>query len=197
MERPTIGPYKSPMHSFPWHQCLGLTLVWNWEVGKTGLGSLHPLAPRSPHPSQATLPHACDLMTSNHPFCYSVLKSQQVPLSHPLPGKFLLILQNPAQTSPPLKDSSGTSLVAQWLRIRLPMQGTKFQSLVWEDPTRHGATKPMRHNYWAHAPQLLSPHATTTEGRMPRARVPQQEKTPLTATRESPRAAMKTQHSQK
>ena len=34
----------------------------------------------------------------------------------------------------------GTSLVAQWLRIRLPMQGTWVQSLVWEDPTCRGAT---------------------------------------------------------
>ena len=41
----------------------------------------------------------------------------------------------------------GTSLVAQWLRIRLPMQGTRVQSLVWEDPTCHGATKTMRHSY--------------------------------------------------
>ena len=39
------------------------------------------------------------------------------------------------------------SLVAQWLRIRLPMQETRVQALVWEDPTCHGATKPMRHNY--------------------------------------------------
>ena len=39
------------------------------------------------------------------------------------------------------------SLVAQWLRIRLPMQGTWVQALVWEDPTCCGATKPMRHNY--------------------------------------------------
>ena len=29
----------------------------------------------------------------------------------------------------------GTSLVAQWLRIRLPMQGTRVRSLVREDPT--------------------------------------------------------------
>ena len=28
-----------------------------------------------------------------------------------------------------------TSLVAQWLRICLPLQGTWVQSLVWEDPT--------------------------------------------------------------
>ena len=41
----------------------------------------------------------------------------------------------------------GTSLVAQWLRIRLPMQGTRVRALVWEDPTCHGATKPMHHNY--------------------------------------------------
>ena len=41
----------------------------------------------------------------------------------------------------------GTSLVAQWLRIRLPMQGTRVRALVWEDPTCRGATKPVRHNY--------------------------------------------------
>ena len=41
----------------------------------------------------------------------------------------------------------GTSLVAQWLRIRLPMQGTQVRTLVREDPTCHRATKPVRHNY--------------------------------------------------
>ena len=39
------------------------------------------------------------------------------------------------------------SLVAQWLRIRLPMQGTWVRALVWEDPTCHGATKPGHYNY--------------------------------------------------
>ena len=39
------------------------------------------------------------------------------------------------------------SLVAQLLRIRLPMQGTRVQALVWEDPTCRRATKPVRHNY--------------------------------------------------
>ena len=29
------------------------------------------------------------------------------------------------------------------------MQETQVQSLVWEDPTIFGATKPMHHNYWA------------------------------------------------
>ena len=41
---------------------------------------------------------------------------------------------------------AGTSLVEQWLRIRLPMQGTRVQALVQEDPTCHEATKPMHHN---------------------------------------------------
>ena len=46
-----------------------------------------------------------------------------------------------------LKTEKRASLVAQCLRIRLPMQGTQVQALVWEDPTCRGATKPMHHNY--------------------------------------------------
>ena len=42
---------------------------------------------------------------------------------------------------------SGTSLVVQWLRIHLPMQGTRVRVLVQEDATCCGATKPMLHNY--------------------------------------------------
>ena len=41
------------------------------------------------------------------------------------------------------------SLVAQWLRICLPIQGTQVRSLVREDPTCLGATKPLCHNYWS------------------------------------------------
>ena len=49
------------------------------------------------------------------------------------------------------------------------MQGTRVWALVREDPTCHGTTKPVRHNYWACAlepashnywalaPQLLKP----------------------------------------
>ena len=67
------------------------------------------------------------------------------------------------------QNSMGTSLVAQWLRICLPMQGTWVRALVWEGPTCCRATKPVRHNYWAcalepashnywaHVPQLLKP----------------------------------------
>ena len=65
----------------------------------------------------------------------------------------------------------GTSLVVQWLRIRLPMQRTRVRSLVQEDPTCHGATKPVRH---ACEPQLLSPLVATTEARVPRVRAPQE-----------------------
>ena len=41
------------------------------------------------------------------------------------------------------------SLVAQWLGVHPPMQGSRVRALVWEDPTCHGATKPVCHNYWA------------------------------------------------
>ena len=47
-----------------------------------------------------------------------------------------------------LQDSViGASLVVQWLRICLPMQGTRVRALVWEDPTCRGATSPVSHNY--------------------------------------------------
>ncbi|KAJ8791723.1 hypothetical protein J1605_020445 [Eschrichtius robustus] len=39
------------------------------------------------------------------------------------------------------------SLVAQWLRIHLPMQGTRVRALAREDPTCHGAAEPVCHNY--------------------------------------------------
>ena len=55
------------------------------------------------------------------------------------------------------------SLVVQWLRICLPMQGTWVRALVREDPSCRGATKPV--------PQLLKPEH-------PRARALQQEKPP-------------------
>ena len=39
----------------------------------------------------------------------------------------------------------------QWWRICLPMQETQVQSLVQEDPTWLGATKPVCYSYWAWA----------------------------------------------
>ena len=47
------------------------------------------------------------------------------------------------------KSQTRASLVAQWLRICLPMQETWVRAQVWEDPTCHRAAGPMSHNYWA------------------------------------------------
>ena len=50
-----------------------------------------------------------------------------------------------------------TSLVEQWRRIWLLMQGTWVQSLVQEDSTCQGATKSIHHKHWARMLQLLKP----------------------------------------
>ena len=50
------------------------------------------------------------------------------------------------------------------------MQGLPVRSLVWEDPTCHGAT--------TEDCMPWDPHAATIEARMPRACAPQQEKPP-------------------
>ena len=78
---------------------------------------------------------------------------------------------------PVLKSYSvGTSLLVQWIRIRLPMQGTWVQSLVQEDSTCNEqlspgttTTEPASHKYSAYVPQ---------QARAPRAWAPQQEKPP-------------------
>ena len=43
--------------------------------------------------------------------------------------------------------TTGASLVAQWLGVCLPMQGTRVRALVWGDPTCRGAARPVNHNY--------------------------------------------------
>ena len=70
---------------------------------------------------------------------------------------------------PLFKRELGVSLVVQWLRTCLPMQGTWVRALVREDPTCCGAAgplchscwawalEPMSHNYWVHVLQLLKP----------------------------------------
>ena len=59
------------------------------------------------------------------------------------------------------KNSVGASLVVQWLRIHLTMQGTLVRSPAQGDPTCRGAAKPTCHNYWACAatPGALVPTA--------------------------------------
>ena len=49
------------------------------------------------------------------------------------------------------KSSRGISLMVQWLKTCLPMQGTGVRSLVWEDFTCSRATKSVGYNYWAGA----------------------------------------------
>ena len=62
------------------------------------------------------------------------------------PGlKLNKVKQNP--NSELIKKQVPASLVAQWLRICLPMQGTRVRALVWEDPTCRGVTRPVSHNY--------------------------------------------------
>ena len=53
-----------------------------------------------------------------------------------------------------LKKVWGGFLMAQWLRIHLPMQETQVQSLIWEEPPCCGATESMHHNYQACALEL-------------------------------------------
>ena len=99
-------------------------------------------------------------------------------------------------------------------RIHLPMQGTRVQSLVWEDPTGRGETRPMHRkcwasapeptgcSYWAQVPRLLKPahlQPVLCNKRRRRSEKPthhNQEKPPLATTRERPRKATKTQLSQ-
>ena len=61
--------------------------------------------------------------------------------------------------------------MVQWLRIHLPMQGTRVQALV-----RIRAPQLLSLLSRARKPQLLSLRATTTEAFAPRAHAPQQEK---------------------
>ena len=55
------------------------------------------------------------------------------------------------------KNITRASLVVQWLRVRLPIQGTRVRALVWEDPACRRATGPVSHNYWACASGACAP----------------------------------------
>ena len=72
---------------------------------------------------------------------------------------------------------AGTSLVAQWLRICLPTQGTRVQSLVWEDPMCCGEQQSACAT--TSKPVLTSPCATTRQATAARS--------PCTAINSSPR----------
>ena len=132
---------------------------------------------------------------------YTIVKKWKI-----FPMKIFSLWEGKKVKNKCLKMAIGTSLVAQWLRIRLPMQGTQVRALVQEDPTCHGATKPVRHNswacalepvshnYWTHVPQLLKPAHLESLLRNKRSHCNEkpmhhnEEELPLTATRESPRS---------
>ena len=73
------------------------------------------------------------------------MKSHLVPKKSPNHQIHVVILM--WNTKQKKGGGNGTSLVARWLRIRLPMQGTRVRVPVQEDPTCCVATKPVRHNY--------------------------------------------------
>ena len=55
------------------------------------------------------------------------------------------------------KSTNRVSLVAQWLRVRLPMQGTCVHAPVREDPTCRGAAGPVSHGHRACASGACAP----------------------------------------
>ena len=62
-------------------------------------------------------------------------------LLHDLPPSYS---QSRKQTAQLREDRA--SLVAQWLGVRLPMQGTRVRAPVREDPTCRAAAGPVSHN---------------------------------------------------
>ena len=122
---------------------------------------------------ESLTPHCPELGTMNFlPFLTPCSLLLGIPLSFYSFPAFLNLhfLHFSGLSTPSLRNHvPRTSLVAQWLRIRLPRQGTEVRALVREDPTCRGATKPVHHNYracalepasrnyWARVLQLLKP----------------------------------------
>ena len=87
------------------------------------------------------------------------------------------------------------SLVAQWLGVCLPMQGTRVRALVWEDPACRGTTGPVSHNCWACASGACAPQQERPRWWGPAHR--DEEWPPLATAGEGPRTEARTQHSHK
>ena len=84
----------------------------------------------------------------NRTYCFSkayIIGRNNLHKCHMLSGSFFITFFYPQYIG------FRTSLVAQWVRICLPMQGTQVWSLIHEDSHHPGATKPMGRNCWAHA----------------------------------------------
>ena len=67
---------------------------------------------------------------------------EKLTVSPPYPQALHLQIQPTADK----KYEKRASLVAQWLGIRLAMQGTWVRAPVREDPTCRGAARPVSHN---------------------------------------------------
>ena len=85
----------------------------------------------------------------------------------------------------PLRPLLGTCLVAQWLWICLPVQGTWVQFLVWEDHMCRGAIMPEQHN---DRPRACAP-STREATAVRRLCTPARDPPPPKAARDSPCAA--------
>ena len=99
---------------------------------------------------------------------YSILSSDSRPSPEKEPAH-----RRGRRGCPLPKSALGASLVAQWLRIHLPMQGYRFKP--WSGKIPHAAEQ-LSPCTTTTEPAFWSPQATTTEARAPRARALQQEK---------------------
>ena len=88
----------------------------------------HQVNPVSTHPESNTMPPTCHVWRQI--YVYWNEETGEVPSKY----------------SDKKKKNSWTSLVAQWIRICLLMQGRWVWSLVWEDSTYGGESKPVCHN---------------------------------------------------
>ena len=70
-----------------------------------------------------------------------------------------------------IQKGGGASLVVQWLRIRLSMQGTRVLFLVWEDSTCCRAIESAHHKV---TEPKVDPRDTTAEAHSPRPHAPQE-----------------------
>ena len=80
-------------------------------------------------------------------------------LIHNTPTRFNLSYRNQTETKLHSQVYNGAFLVVRWLRIHLPMQGTRIQPLVWEDSTCYMVSKPKLLSQHSRAckPQVLKP----------------------------------------
>ena len=88
----------------------------------------------------------CVLSFCHLPLLKNALKKQRLKLN--IIFIVGVVLQN-MFTDLTTSKAPGASLVAQWLRGCLLMQGTRVPPLVWEDPACRGVAGPVSHKCWA------------------------------------------------